>query len=142
MRHDESCGDSPRLPRGVRPSIIPPDVPEGLRRKAREASHVGVVNNCTCGEEGCPREASDDELGLGGKAVVRGKGKRQQTPSIVEDGALEGLKKRARDLGLIVNASRRPSVIELQRRTTSKLAPKMRRAAEGKTGCRKKGGWK
>ncbi len=35
---------------------------------------------------------------------MKGKDKQQQSPKMVEDDATEKLKKRARDLGLIVNA--------------------------------------
>jgi hypothetical protein len=71
---------------------------------------------------------------------VKNKGKQQQTPSIVEDGTLEGLKKRARDIGLIVNAGQKPADIELLTRTTRRLDPKVRCNAERKMGGGKKGG--
>ena len=66
--------------------------------------------------------------------------KQQQKPSIVEDGTLEGLKKRARDIGLIVNAGPKPADIELQTRTTRRLDPKVKRTAERRMGGGKKGG--
>jgi hypothetical protein len=51
----------------------------------------------------------------------------------VGDGAFEGLKKRARDIGLIVNAGRKTG-------STRKPDPKAGRAAEEKTGGKKKRG--
>jgi hypothetical protein len=59
---------------------------------------------------------------------VKSKDKRQQMPSMVEDGATERLKKRAQDLGLIVNAG-------LGRST----APKSKGATKTKWKAAKKG---
>ena len=60
-------------------------------------------------------------------------------PSIVEDGAVEGLKKRARDLGLIVNSKQEASDIKLQTATTRKLDKTVKRTAEKKMGGNKGG---
>lgn len=65
--------------------------------------------------------------------------KRRKTPSIVNDGAFERLKRRAQDVGLIVNTGLKPADIELQTKTTRKLDPEVGRAAEKKMGGRKKG---
>jgi hypothetical protein len=58
---------------------------------------------------------------------MKSDGKRRPAASIVDDGAFEGLKKRARDVGLIVNAG--------QTGTVRKPGPKVRKV----TGGRKKG---
>jgi hypothetical protein len=68
--------------------------------------------------------------------------KRRPAASIVEDGALEGLKKRALDSGLIVNATPKHGTIESQTKTTRKLDPKVGRAAREEMGGKKKGGKK
>jgi hypothetical protein len=66
--------------------------------------------------------------------------KQRPAASIVDDGAFEGLKKRARDLGLIVNAGRDAGGVGLQTKTARKPGPKTERAAERKTVGKKKGG--
>jgi phage tail tape-measure protein len=71
---------------------------------------------------------------------MKSDGRRRPAASIVDDGALEGLKKRARDLGLIVNAGRKAGSTELQTKTARELDPKAERAAERKTVGKKKGG--
>jgi hypothetical protein len=59
---------------------------------------------------------------------MKSDGKRRPAASIVDDGAFEGLKKRARDIGLIVNAG--------QTGTARKPDPK----AEEEAGGKKRGG--
>lgn len=56
----------------------------------------------------------------------------QQSPSMVEDEATEKLKKRAQDLGLIVNAGagQKPGTIGSQTKTTRKLNRTVKRVAE------------
>jgi hypothetical protein len=61
---------------------------------------------------------------------MKSDGRRRPAASIVDDGAFEGLKKRARDIGLIVNAGRTG--------TASKSDPKVKKDTDGK----KKGGKK
>ena len=70
---------------------------------------------------------------------MKSNGKRRQTPSIVEDGALEALKKRAQDVGLIINAGRKSADIELQTRTTRRLDQTVKRTAEKRMGGNKDG---
>jgi hypothetical protein len=70
---------------------------------------------------------------------MKSDGKRRPAASIVDDGAFEGLKKRARDLGLIVNAGRESGSIGLQTKTARKSDPKAGRAAGRKTVGKKKG---
>jgi hypothetical protein len=66
------------------------------------------------------------------------KNKRQQTPSMVEDGATERLKKRAQDLGLIVNAGLKRGTVASQTKTTRRLDQTVKRAADKKMGGGKK----
>jgi hypothetical protein len=73
---------------------------------------------------------------------VKSKDKRQQMPSMVEDGATERLKKRAQDLGLIVNAGQKPGTVASQTKTTRKLDQSIKRTADKQMGGVKKGGKK
>jgi hypothetical protein len=66
------------------------------------------------------------------------KDKRQQMPSMVEDGATERLKKRAQDLGLIVNAGQKRGTVASQTKTTRRLDQTVKRAADKKMGGGKK----
>jgi hypothetical protein len=61
---------------------------------------------------------------------------------MIEDEAAEKLKKRARDMGLIVNtgADRKPGTIASQTKTTKKLDASIKRAAEDQMASKKKGG--
>ncbi|MBA3766892.1 MAG: hypothetical protein H0W99_07870 [Acidobacteria bacterium] len=63
---------------------------------------------------------------------------------MIEDKATEKLKKRAQDLGLIVNASagENESTIESQTKTTRKLDRTVKRDAEKQMAGKKKGGKK
>ncbi len=54
----------------------------------------------------------------------------QQSPAMVEDKATEESKKRAQDLGLIVNAGEKQGTIESQTKTTRKLDRSVKRDAE------------
>jgi hypothetical protein len=71
---------------------------------------------------------------------MKSDGRRRPAASIVDDGAFEGLKKRARDLGLIVNAGRDAGGIGPQTKTAHKSDPKAERAAERKMVGKKRGG--
>ena len=53
---------------------------------------------------------------------MKSKDKRQQTLSMVEDGATERLKKRLQDIGLIVNAGLKPKADEPTSRAAKKKA--------------------
>jgi len=66
----------------------------------------------------------------------------QQSPAVVEDKATEELKKRAKDLGLIVNADAGgdEGTIESQTETTQKLNGSVKRVADGEMAGKKKGG--
>jgi hypothetical protein len=66
------------------------------------------------------------------------KEKRQQMPSMVEDGATERLKKRAQDLGLIVNAGLKRDTIASQTKTTRRLDQKVKQSADKALGGGKK----
>jgi len=73
---------------------------------------------------------------------VKSKDKRQQAPSMVEDGAIERLKKRAQDLGLIVNAGQKRGTLASQTKTTRRLDQSVKRDADKEMGGGKKGGKK
>ncbi len=66
----------------------------------------------------------------------------QQSPAMVEDKATEKLKKRAQDLGLIVNADagEKPDTIESQTKTTRQLDRTVKRDADEEMAGKKKGG--
>ncbi|MBC7930668.1 MAG: hypothetical protein H7Z38_08875 [Rubrivivax sp.] len=70
---------------------------------------------------------------------MKSKDKRQQTPSMVEDGAIERLKKRAQDLGLIVNAGLKRGTVASQTKTTRRLDQSVKRAADKELGGGKQG---
>ena len=53
-----------------------------------------------------------------------------QSPAMVEDKATEELKKRAQDLGLIVNAGEKQGTIGAQTKTTRKLDRSVKRDAD------------
>lgn len=57
---------------------------------------------------------------------------------MVEDGATERLKKRAQDLGLIVNAGLKRGTVASQTKTTRRLDQTVKRAADKKMGGGKK----
>ncbi len=63
---------------------------------------------------------------------------------MIEDKATEKLKKRAQDLGLIVNASadEKPGTIESQTKTTRHLDEHFKQDADEEMGGKKKGGKK
>ncbi len=73
---------------------------------------------------------------------MKSKDKRQQAPSMVEDGAIERLKKRAQDLGLIVNAGQKRGTLASQTKTTRRLDQSVKRDADKEMGGGKKGGKK
>ncbi len=73
---------------------------------------------------------------------MKSKDKRQQAPSMVEDGAIERLKKRAQDLGLIVNAGLKRGTLASQTKTTRRLDQSVKRDADKEMGGGKKGGKK
>ncbi len=61
---------------------------------------------------------------------------------MIEDKATEKLKKRAQDLGLIVNAGEKQGTIDSQTKTTRKLDRSIKRSADGEMAGRKRGGKK
>lgn len=65
---------------------------------------------------------------------MKSKNDQRLSPAMVEDDATERLKKRARDLGLIVNAGAGPEsgAIATQTKTTRRLDPATKREADGK----------
>jgi len=71
---------------------------------------------------------------------VKSKDKQHLAPSMVEDGAMERLKKRAQDLGLIVNAGLKRGTVASQTKTTRKLDQSVKRAADKEMGGEKKRG--
>lgn len=73
---------------------------------------------------------------------MKSKDKRQQAPSMVEDGAIERLKKRAQDLGLIVNAGLKRGTVASQTKTTRRLDQSVKRDADKEMGGGKLGGKK
>lgn len=73
---------------------------------------------------------------------MKSKDERQQSPSMVEDGAIERLKKRAQDLGLIVNAGQKRGTVASQTKTTRRLDQSVKRAADKELGSAKKRGTK
>jgi len=68
----------------------------------------------------------------------------QQAPAMVEEEATEKLKKRAQDLGLIVNASAgdKQGTIESQTKSTRELDRTVKRDAEDQMAGNRKGGRK
>lgn len=73
---------------------------------------------------------------------MKSKDKRQQVPSMVEDGAIERLKRRAQELGLIVNAGQKRGTLASQTKTTRRLDQSVKRDADKEMGGGKKGGKK
>ncbi|HYH87266.1 MAG TPA: hypothetical protein VEX60_17575 [Pyrinomonadaceae bacterium] len=71
---------------------------------------------------------------------MKSKDKQHLAPSMVEDGAMERLKKRAQDLGLIVNAGLKRGTVASQTKTTRKLDQSVKRAADKEMGGEKKRG--
>ena len=69
---------------------------------------------------------------------MKSKDKQHQMPSMVEDGATERLKKRAQDLGLIVNAGLKRGTVASQTKTTRKLDQTVKRVADKVMGGGKK----
>ncbi len=61
---------------------------------------------------------------------MKNKNNQQQSPAMVEDKATEESKKRAQDLGLIVNAGEKQGTIESQTKTTRKLDRSVKQDAE------------
>lgn len=61
---------------------------------------------------------------------------------MVEDGAIERLKQRAQDLGLIVNAGLKRGTVATQTKTTRRLDQTVKRDADKEMGGGKKGGKK
>ena len=75
---------------------------------------------------------------------MKSKDNQRQTPAVVEDEAAEGLKKRAQDLGLIVNAGagHERGTVASQTKTTVNLDQDVKRAADEQMAGGKKGGEK